>query len=173
MKDLASVHIEVPINIVNEWENYFWYATGPSPSALPVFKVVIGESGFITNGQWVEKGQPLKAIKSYDINVRSPISGLIKDTYRNGIIIQPKKDFIFPENAGELMFREVVNFGHRIENELAQYKAMSSLNRLIFDLRNGGSPWSYVESRRASPKDLLKSLDELLNAKCKLLTNIF
>jgi hypothetical protein len=172
MSDLTDVLIELPTGLVHEWENYFWYATGPSISALPIFKNAVGEGKFIEKGQWIEKGDPILSFSSYNVHVRSPYSGIVHGIGSSGtLLLRPIKGFTFREDSGNILFREVVAFGHRIENEIVAYEAKTKFQKLYTDLFKNGQPfgysksWKYDSQRR---KALLDELDKLLQAKCHL-----
>jgi hypothetical protein len=143
VEGLADVYIELPISEAEDWENYFWYATGPSPDRLPMFVKSAKDK------EWVDRGDALFVVRGENAHVRSPVSGQVISLYHGAYLIQPIKGFSLPENVGRFMFGEVIELGKRIEAEVATYDQMGFIGRLFnrpsFRLED-------VKSRRKSPE---------------------
>ncbi len=61
--------VAFPIGLIDEWENYLWYATGPNPSRLPLFK------RSYNYGDNIKKGDSLCHIPDQGVHIRSPVTG--------------------------------------------------------------------------------------------------
>lgn len=169
MHDLANIQVEVPISLLGDWSGHFEYATSNFYKG-ELFQSNNRDSKYIQKGQWIEKGDILYVMPMYNVHVISPISGLVKGGGSPvlNLVIQPVKNFILPENCGEMLFREVVGFIHRIEREIIEYQNKSGLAKMIQDIRYGrpfpeSRTWNYSSDRR---KALLEEADKLLEAKC-------
>ena len=163
MEYLANELIGLPIGKIDTWENYLSYAIPRYPPTSSYFERIP------YYGNWVEIGSPVLSLKSHDVNMRSPVKGIVKrtDGYSKNkhLMIQPIIGYSISEKQGEIMFREIVDFIHRIEDEIAYFKNPKRIS--FFSTRIREFNHEYLEkAKNVSSEEILRMVDSLLDEKC-------
>ncbi len=163
--------IAVPHMHADQWENYFWYASGPSPSKLPLFRVSVKV------GQSVKADEPIYSCEACNIHVRSPVNGKVLSTCHRVNMVDPLGTLhmmILPDEQpyyadARLIFKDLLLYAEWIESQISWEKRLTRRDRIWHWFKgvqpeapprgfNSNVRLSLAESRRKDPEKFLEAL---------------
>ncbi len=176
---LANELVAVPFGLADEYRGYLRYATWLRKGE--VFQPVSPDGGqFLNDGTWVNMGDPLYTIPGYDVTIRSPVNGVLRNTHyscksipsgevHRHILIHPKEGYWLPADTGGFLFNDVIRLICAVEETIASEKRSWWQRKLDPYHCPFGSLNTQAEQARGSREGILQSLEDLENAECPII----